>query len=225
MRTPGEEVFHAAGLCLGEGIIDRVDDFVTMGYDENMDPNLLDVWLTAERLEKVKMLLERRSYISQTSCGICGKKMMEDLQQVLTPLVNDSRVEMDEVFNFINKLSRAQSYYPRTRGSHAALLLDHSLATLSFAEDVGRHNALDKALGKALMDSSLDRALAVVLSSRISYELVQKSARAGIAIMISKSRPTALAVRMGQSLNMTLACFFGPSELTVFCGQDRILTG
>jgi FdhD protein len=93
---------------------------------------------------------------------------------------------------------------------------------LSFAEDVGRHNALDKAVGKAFMNGKLSQARLLVLSSRISYELVQKAARARIPMMVSKSRPTALAVEMGQALNMTLACAFGKSKLMVLCGENRI---
>ncbi len=98
-----------------------------------------------------------------------------------------------------------QKFYQRTRGSHAALLFGADGETLAFAEDVGRHNGLDKAVGKAFLDQTLARARILVLSSRISYELVQKAARARIPVIISNSRPTALAATMGKSLNMTLA--------------------
>jgi FdhD protein len=93
---------------------------------------------------------------------------------------------------------------------------------ISFAEDVGRHNALDKAIGKAFMEKKLSSARLLVLSSRISYELVQKAARAKIPVIVSKSRPTALAVEMGKSLNMTLACAFESSKLLILCGGNRI---
>jgi FdhD protein len=222
MRTPGEEVFHAAGICLGEGIADSVDDFKTIGYDKNLDANVIDIWLTPERQKKIPDLLQRRSYVSQTSCGICGKQMIRDLNQVLIPAENGFEVEIDRIFDCVNKLSEKQNYYPRTRGSHAALLFDDQLEVISFAEDVGRHNALDKAIGKAFMNHKLSCASLLILSSRISYELVQKAARARLSMMISKSRPTALAVKMGQGLNMTLACVFAESELIIFCGKNRI---
>jgi len=222
MRTPGEEIFHAVGLCLGEGIIDAVDDIKTIGYDKDLDPNGIDIWLTPERRKKIRHLLKRASYVSQTSCGICGKKMIEDLNSVLKPVQKGFEVEIGHIFDCINKLSENQNYYPRTRGSHAALLFDDQLKIISFAEDVGRHNALDKAIGKAFMGKKLFQARLLVLSSRISYELVQKAARARVQMMISKSRPTALAVKMGQSLNMTLACDFGDSKLLVLCGENRI---
>ena len=222
MRTPGEEIHHAAGTCLGEGIVDSADDFKLVGWDPNLDPNIVDVWLTEERKKKIPNILKRKSYISQTSCGICGKGMIEDLQQVLLPAENGFEVDISQVFDCAAGLSKKQSYYPITRGSHAALLFDEQLGVLSFAEDVGRHNALDKAVGKALMNRELDKANLLVMSSRISYELVQKAARARIPVMISKSRPTAMAVQMGKSLNMTLACAFEEKKLLILCGEHRI---
>jgi FdhD protein len=222
MRTPGEEVFHAAGFCLGEGIVDDVDDFESIDYDEGMDANVIDVRLKPERHKKIHDLLERRSFVSQTSCGICGKKMIRDLHQIVTPVVGDFEVEIDRIFECIASLSANQEHYRTTRGSHAALIFSHQLEVLSFAEDVGRHNALDKAIGKVFMDRKLDKAGLVVLSSRISYELVQKAARAHLPVLISESRPTALAVEMGNSLNMTLAFSYGGSELVIVCGESRI---
>ncbi|MGD2096042.1 MAG: formate dehydrogenase accessory sulfurtransferase FdhD [Desulfobacterales bacterium] len=225
MRTPGEELFHAAGFCLGEGIADTADDFATIGYCQDLDPNVIDVRLRPERRAKIQGILERRGFVSQTSCGICGKEMIQDLYQILTPIQNGFSVNINRVLSCIGKLSENQKYYPSTRGSHAALICDDQLQVISFAEDVGRHNALDKAIGKLFMGRKLSEAVILVLSSRISYELVQKAARARLPIMISKSRPTALAVRMGQALNMTLACTEKneSSELIIVCGQNRII--
>lgn len=222
MRTPGEELFHAAGFCLGEGIADSPDDFNTIGYCENLDPNVIDIRLTPERREKIPELLERRGFVSQTSCGICGKEMIKDLHQKLTPAEDGFEVEVSDLFDCINKLSENQQYYQTTRCSHAALIFDDQLEEISFAEDVGRHNALDKAIGKAFLNRKLSKASIVVLSSRNSYELVQKAARAHLSIMISNSRPTSLAVEMGKALNMTLAFPADESELVIVCGEHRI---
>jgi FdhD protein len=223
MRTPGEELFHAAGFCLGEGIVDSSDDFMLIGYCKDLDPNVIDIRLKPERREKIHELLERRGFVSQTSCGICGKEMVKDLYQILTPAKDGFRVEINRIFNCLNKLSKNQNYYQTTRGSHAAMIFDNQLEMISFAEDVGRHNALDKAIGKVLMNGKLPEATILILSSRISYELVQKAARAHLPIMISMSRPTALAAEMGQALNMTLACTGKKSELIVVCGENRIV--
>jgi FdhD protein len=224
MRTPGEEIFHATGLCLGEGLIDSVQDLAKIGYDSDIDPNLIDIWLTPERRQLIPNLLKRKTYISQTSCGICGKKMIEDMHQAITPLEDGFTMKMELVFKCMKRLSDNQAVYPKTRGSHAALILDEKGELMSFSEDVGRHNALDKAIGKVFMDESLNMAKILVLSSRISYELVQKTARARLPVIISKSRPTALAANMGNSLNITMTCAFGPGNLILFSGSKRIET-
>jgi FdhD protein len=223
MRTPGEEIPHAAGFCLGEGLVDSRDDFASIGFCRDLDPNIVEVRLNPERRQKVLDILDRRGFISQTSCGICGKEMVKDLYQTLLPAEHSIQIDIDKVFVCIDKLSEQQAYYSTTRGSHAAMLVDSRFDTLSFAEDVGRHNALDKAIGKLLLEGNLRDAVMVVLSSRISYELVQKAARARLSLMVSESRPTGLAVEMGQSLNMTLACTAKESELIIFCGEKRIL--
>lgn len=223
MRTPGEEVFHAAGFCLGEGIADSPDDFMTIGYCKDLDPNVVDIRLKPERRDKIQNLLERRGFVSQTSCGICGKEMIKDLYQVLTPAENGLKIDINSIFDCIRKLPENQKYYKKTRGSHAALIFDNQLEIISFAEDVGRHNALDKAIGKGFINRKLHEAAILILSSRISYELVQKAARAHLPIMISKSRPTALAAEMGKALNMTLVCAGRNSEFILVCGENRIV--
>lgn len=221
MRTPGEEIAHAAGFCLGEGLVDSFADFTGIGYCRDMDPNVIDIRLTAGRREKVSDILDRRGFISQTSCGICGKEMVKDLYQTLTPVEREFEMDTDQVMDCIEKLADNQHYYKSTRGAHAAMILDANLAPLSFAEDVGRHNALDKVIGKLVLTGQLGDAAVAVLSSRISFELIQKTARARIPVIVSISRPTALAVDMGKVLNMTLANV-KPPELVIFCGEERI---
>ncbi|MFC1533552.1 formate dehydrogenase accessory sulfurtransferase FdhD [Thermodesulfobacteriota bacterium] len=222
MRTPGEEIFHAAGFCLTEGIVDDADHFVTIGYCEDMDRNVVDISLQPTRREQVSSLLERRGFISQTSCGICGKELIEEMCQFLMPITDKTTIGIDEAIQTIDQLPHIQRLYKSTRGSHAVMLLDSQLKILSVAEDVGRHNAFDKAIGKLLMDKQLTNASIGVLSSRISYEMIQKAARARLSILLSASRPTALAVSLGKSLNITLACAARESELIIFCGEERI---
>lgn len=224
MRTPGEEISHAAGFCLAEGLVDNWDDFAIIDFNRDLAPNVVDIALTSKRREKVNDILERRGFISQTSCGICGKEMVEDLYQILVPAEHNIQIDIDKVFLCIDRLFESQIQYNRTRGSHAAILFNSRFDTLSFSEDVGRHNALDKAIGTLFSDGDLGEAVIVALTSRISYEIMQKVARARLPIVVSKSRPTALAVEMGQNLNMTLACVPNKSELILYCGEKRIIT-
>ncbi|VEN72830.1 Sulfur carrier protein FdhD [Candidatus Desulfarcum epimagneticum] len=222
MRTPGEELFHAAGFCLAEGIADSPDDFASVGHCPDLDPNVVEVRVKPLRREKIARVLKRRGFVSQTSCGICGKEMLEDLKQELAPAETGFKTDSARLFDCVEKLYASQTWYPRTRGSHAAALFDRRLDMLSFAEDAGRHNALDKAVGKALMGRKLDRARALALSSRISYEMVQKAARARIPLIVSKSRPTALAADLGRDLGMTLAFSPKRSGLVIVCGRERV---
>jgi len=223
MRTPGEEVFHAAGFCLAEGLVDQPEDFATVGYCNETNSNVATVTLRPERRTKVAPLLERRGFISQTSCGICGKELIKDLCQVLVPTSDTTRITIDQALDCVNQLPQHQVLFKKTRSSHAAMLFDAKRSFLAVGEDVGRHNALDKAIGKAFMGRYLTNACLAVLSSRLSYELVQKAARAHLAILISISRPTALAVALGRRLNMTLACLNKKRGLSVFCGKERLI--
>jgi FdhD protein len=223
MRTPGDETFHAAGFCLAEGIIDDYTDFNTVGFCADMDPNVVEVTLRPERLEKVSALLDRKGFVSQTSCGICGKGFIDEISQILQPGDINKKVTPDEIRIASAKLVETQSLYRSTRGSHAIVILDNNLDVISQGEDVGRHNALDKAIGRILMVRKLKDACMAVLTSRISFEMIQKANRAGIYFMLSASRPTALAVELARSLNMTLVCLSDGKDMIVFSGQERIM--
>jgi len=225
MRTPGDEIFHVAGFCLAEGIVDGPEDFVTIDYCDQADGNVATVTLQPARRKKVASLLKRRGFISQTSCGICGKELIEDLCQILVPTTDKIRINLSQALECVEQLTQHQRLYEKTGGSHATVLFDAQLNPLAVAEDVGRHNALDKAIGKVLMNGQLKKARVGVLSSRISYELVQKAARAQLPILISMSRPTALAVELGRAQNITLACIGKKDGLLVFSGKERLKVG
>ena len=222
MRTPGDEQAHAAGFCLAEGIVDTPEDIAALACCEGNDSNTVTVTLSASRRHKIVDLIDRRGFISQTSCGLCGKELIKDLCQTLVPSVDDTTVTVDQVLECVREFPRRQRLYGRTGGSHAAMIFNDRLQLLSVSEDVGRHNALDKAIGKTLLEGALHDGFVGILSSRISYELVQKAARARLSILVSMSRPTALAVALGQALNMTLACMSKKEEMLVFCGQKRL---
>ncbi|MDY6906371.1 MAG: formate dehydrogenase accessory sulfurtransferase FdhD [Thermodesulfobacteriota bacterium] len=221
MRTPGNELDHAAGFCLAEGLIDTPEDMVTLGFCEE-GTNVVTVTLTREREEKVTGLLDRKGFVSQTSCGICGKEVIRDMEQVIAPAVDHTTFKATDVIASLDTLVARQDLYARTRGAHAAMILDENMSVMAMAEDVGRHNALDKAVGRVFRQGLGASARVAVMSSRLSYELVQKAGRAGLELLVGMSRPTALAVHLAESVNITLACI-RYTELTVFSGEQRIL--
>ena len=223
MRTPGDEIAHAAGFCLTEGIAEVPEDITALACCDGSDSNVVTVTLTETQRRKIAGYLDRRGYISQTSCGICGKELVQDIMTVISPIRDDTQFSIDNASACLDDFSRHQPLRRKTRATHAALIIGTSTEVLSSAEDVGRHNAVDKVIGKLFLNHTLSQAKGLVLSSRISYELVQKAARAKIPIILAVSRPTSLAVNLASRLNMTLACLAPKTGLYVFCGEQRLI--
>jgi FdhD protein len=225
MRTPGDEIAHAAGFCLSEGLVESPKDIAAIGFCSDLDENSVTVELNEDRKKRVSEKLDGRAYFSQTSCGICGREMIDDLADNLKVFDEASEITDREVLDCVEKFSRHQEYYVRTRGTHAVMLFDADLNIIVKAEDVGRHNAMDKSIGALFLANRLSEVHLAVLSSRISFEMIQKAARAGIPILISISNPTSMAVDMGLKLNMTLICLDKNSRFIVPCGERRVKHG
>ena len=217
LRTPGDESAHAAGLCFAEGIINSPDDINSIIFSDDKDNNEIRLTLKESRINKISHILERRSHISQTSCN----NLIKDLNAAVTPSSDTITITPKEALNCLENLSKHQPLRSETHASHAAALYSSEFKLLGVMEDVGRHNALDKVTGQALLDKKLRKASILTLSSRISYELVQKAARAQISIILAISRPTSLAVNMASRLKITLACLVRDSGLYIFTGEDR----
>jgi FdhD protein len=222
MRTPGDEPAHVAGFGLAEGILDSPDDIETLASCEGETTNVVTLTVTPARLKAITGVLDRRGFVSQTACGICGKVLVQDLSQVVQILPDGPPVDPEKAFHCLETLKEHQPLYRRTRTTHAAALYTSAFELLSVAEDVGRHNALDKAVGKLFLKGILHRAKVLILSSRISYEMVQKAARAKIPFVMASSAATALAVELADSLNMTLASPSRESGIHVYCGSRRL---
>lgn len=223
MRTPGDEESLAAGFCFSEGIVDDMNDFASIEFREDSDMNVADIKLIPERHEKITSLFENRGTLSKASCGINGKISAGGISRILTPATDNTKISLDKVIEAGNRLADTQYLYPITRGTHAVMLLNRDLDILSMAEDVGRHNALDKAVGALLMAGRLEDVFMGVLSSRVSFEMLQKANRAGIPFLLSGSRPTSLAVDLGIEMNMTLVCLHDDTDLIIFSGEERIM--
>ena len=222
MRTPGDESAHVAGFCLAEGIVDRADDIETIASCEGDATNVVTLTVTPARLGKITSILDRQGFVSQTACGICGKVLVQDLSQMVRILPEGPLIDLGGANRCLEMLKEHQPLYRQTRTTHAAAVYTSAFDLLSVAEDVGRHNALDKAVGKLFLTGLLPRAKVLVLSSRISYEMVQKAARAEIPFVLASSAATALAVELADSLNMTLASPSREGGIRVYCGHRRL---
>ena len=214
LRTPGDEIEHAAGFCLAEGLVDILDDFISISFcEENDNTNLVDVAIHEKKRSLISHILEQRPFVNQTSikqrnCGFCCNREV---------FINKAKA-----LSCLEDLSKHQPLRVKTRASHAAALYNEDFKILSVAEDMSRHNALDKAVGKLFLKKMLDDASILILSSRISYELVKKAARARIPVILAVSRPTSLAVQLALQLNITLACFAPDSGLYIFTHEYRL---
>ena len=225
MRTPGEEIAHVAGFCLGEGIIDSPADYSSIAYCDTENHNVVTVTLDPFRRQSIGAILERRNYVSQTSCGICGKELVQDLYQQIQPVPTGTTVAIAAALASLAAMSHHQPIRGRTHAAHAASLWDTQGHLIAVAEDIGRHNALDKAIGRAFLDGLLAKIALLVISSRVSYELVQKAARARIPVILSVSRPTGLAVELASRLNIGIACLAPREGVYIFCGMERFHPG
>jgi FdhD protein len=144
--------------------------------------------------------------------------------QVICPVKKDDiKLDTTNALYLLENLSSIQPLRKNTRSSHASALYSSDFELLSVSEDVGRHNALDKTIGKLFLDNTLCEACLLILSSRINCELVQKAAKAGIPVIFAISRPTFHAVKLASQMNITIACLAEKSGLYVFCGKSRLV--
>ncbi len=218
MRTPGAERAHAAGFCLSEGIIRSADEILSIEIRLEPEKDTADVKLAPGRSSEVRPCLNK-GLPAGDSAGGC--KEQESPLYSAFPCMDKTSISVSQIRGLAESLSEHQELYRKTRSAHAAMILDSSLELLSFAEDVGRHNALDKALGHLLLEDIISSAAVGVLSSRISSELAKKASMAGIEVLTGISRPTASAVCLARCLNMTLACA-KKSMTMIFCGKNRV---
>lgn len=223
MRTPGDEIPHVAGFCLAEGIIDTFDDIKQIACCDGGDTNVVTVTLNASRLLRIGPVLDRRGYISQSSCGICGKELVRDLIQRVRPLQNTVNVKRGQLLKCWDQFADHQPLYEATRTAHTAVAFDADFNPQAVGEDVGRHNAVDKVVGKLLLSGGVSDTVCLVLSSRISYELIQKVGRAQIPIVMALSRPTALAAELAGKLNISLIYLSSGRTLVAYSGAQRII--
>jgi FdhD protein len=226
MRTPGHDFELAAGFLYSEGIIRGRDDIESMGFcaDDAGAPerNIVNVLPTDRGLLEPRRW--GRDFYSTSSCGLCGKTSIDQIRARIPPRVGrDNSVSLQTLYSLESKLQGAQRVFDRTGGIHAAGLFDTDGALLALREDVGRHNAVDKLVGYALLNELLPLERHILLvSSRASFEIVQKALVAGVGIMAVISAPSSLAVELAREAGMTLVAFLRQERMNVYAGEERI---
>jgi FdhD protein len=220
MRTPGQDDELAAGFLLSEAIVRERRDIEKLLVRPN---NTVDLQLAAGM--NVKLGAAQRFGTISTSCGLCGKTSIDAIRQSLAAIeLGNVRIQIDTLLSLPKKLRNAQSAFTRTGGIHAAGVFDAKGELRIIREDIGRHNAVDKAIGRAFLDGllPLDRHLLLV-SGRASFEIVQKALAARIPIVAAVSAPSTLAVDFARENNQTLIGFLRPPSFNIYSHIERVI--
>jgi FdhD protein len=225
MRTPGHDLELTAGFLFTEGLIERREQIVSLDYGKTKNPqasgNIVDAQLTETSLDPERT---RRNFFMTSSCGICGKASIEAVKAHGIRRPNPTFLLDPEVLcTFPDSLKAAQSIFDRTGGLHAAGLFDAQGKLVVLREDVGRHNAVDKVVGWALLAGRLPLAdYALMVSGRGGFEIIQKALLAGVPLLASVSAPSSLAVRLARETGLTLVGFLRGRRFLVYSGEERL---
>ncbi len=228
MRTPGADFELAAGFLHSEGIISErglirhISYCVDPEVDAEQRYNIVNVGLHLPELPELATL--ERHFYTTSACGVCGKASLEALEmRCCSALPPGPIVESALLYGLPDKLRAEQALFEATGGLHAAGLFSASGELLCLREDVGRHNAVDKVVGWALLNRKLPLSGCILLvSGRASYEILQKSTVAGVPIVCSVSAPSNLAVEVAREFGVTLVGFLRGERLTIYAGEERI---
>jgi FdhD protein len=226
MRTPGGDFELAVGFLFTEGLIEGRQDVRRVSYCEDIpaDEQHYNI-VTVDLARAFDPEVLRRNFFANSSCGICGKATLEQVEVRCERVAPGPVVKAETIAALPGGLRRAQKVFDRTGGLHAAGLFAPEGTLLELREDVGRHNAVDKVVGEAVLAGSLplgERLLQV--SGRVSFEIVQKAGRAGIPIVSAVSAPSSLAVEAAEHLGMTVVGFARDGRFNVYTHPGRIAT-
>ena len=226
MRTPCHDFELAVGFLFTEGMIKRSDDVRTVRYCQLPDSaeqqfNVVTVSLSAPFDEA----LSRRGMVTSASCGICGTTSIEQLSQTVSPIDSEIGpvISSAMLISLPDIVRKAQPTFDRTGGLHAAGLVDAQGVAFCVREDIGRHNAVDKVIGKAVLENKLPISNhALVVSGRLSFEIIQKAAIAGISFIAAVGAPSNLAVQTADDLGITLVGFVRDGTANIYTHKHRI---
>jgi FdhD protein len=226
MRTPGHDFELAAGFLYTEGLIQSADDIGAIAYCEDVDQanlqNIVNVYLTnGQALEEQEGW--QRNFHANASCGLCGKMTIESVRLEAPPIESSLQINQAILYELNDKLRSAQSVFEATGGLHASGAFNVRGELQIIREDVGRHNAVDKVIGQALLAEQipLDEHILMV-SGRASFEIIQKALFARIPVIVAVSAASSLAVELAQESEITLIGFMRGKGMTIYSRPDRI---
>ena len=225
MRTPGYDDELAAGFLFAEGFINDASELGEIrrvrGRKGAPEPNAIDVILNVPA-DGLRARL-KRNFVMSSSCGVCGKTSIDSIRRRVAPPSDSARVAPATLLALSEKLRAGQRVFAATGGLHGAAIFTLDGTMLAIREDVGRHNAVDKVIGYALTNAMVPLARHIMMvSGRLSFEIVQKAAAAGVPILAAVSAPSSLAVDLAEEIGATLIGFLRDGSFNIYARPDRI---
>ncbi len=217
MATPLDIKALAVGFAYSEGMIDSIDDVVDVSTKPQL-PNVVGI-----QVHNPTRIAVRRNMIVASSCGMCGTRNIDKMLSEMPVCGWSLEVSSSLLVEIVERLMSMQQVFQMTGGSHAAGIFNFSGKIVTFAEDLGRHSALDKAIGKCLLGKLSMKGRIAVLSGRVSLEMVTKAARAGIELIAAVSAPSSFAVEAADRWNITLCGFVRPGKTNIYTHSKRII--
>ncbi len=229
MRTPGDDVSLTTGLLLNEGIINdtsEIGNIKKLGEKVGKFNIQNKIQISLDNSKNLNIKKLRRNFLTNSSCGVCGKTSIDSLEVVCKTKINKDvpKIKNELITKIPDLLRQNQSEFSKTGGIHASGLFDKNGKVLVIKEDVGRHNALDKVVGYSHLHSIFDtKNQFIACSGRLSFELVQKTLMANIGLLMGVGAPTSLAIDLAKRFDMTLIGFVKSDSFNIYCGENRIL--
>ena len=221
MRTPGDEKALIRGLLYTEKIVQTPSFTISVtGFDEA--GNIIRTNVKTDPKNVLKPVQNTRNSPMVSSCGLCGKVQLSDVEECEEKILDDFCIDLSHIPKLFSTMSLSQKLFIKTGGTHAAALFQENYQKIAICEDIGRHNAVDKVIGKALIAKKLNQAKILVVSGRVSFEIIQKAARAQIPIICSVSAPTSLAVQRAEQYGIMVIGFCRKNKATIYSGFYRV---
>lgn len=223
MRTPGDDLGLVRGLLHSEGILNDISyspDVILRKENNNGIVTIVELTIPTDKLGEG--YANSRSLLSVSSCGICGRKELDELAFMGKMIEEKEVIDIATVDVMFDKMNKVQRAFQQSGGSHAAAAFDIEGNLLSSMEDIGRHNAVDKVIGELILSKQLKEAICITVSGRISYEIIIKAFKARIPILCAVSAPSTLAVDYAKELGITLLAFCREGRATCYANPARI---
>ena len=222
MRSPGNEEELVRGLLFTENILPFGTDY-NYQITEKKNGVITSVNVEIDEKHIQTDLLDKRNLLSVSSCGVCGKLELNDKCDAEKPIESAIKINPQLIKSYFDEMAKHQTIFKQTGGCHASAVFDKNGNLLSIKEDIGRHNAVDKVIGDLILKKELEKASVVLVSGRVSYEIITKAYMAEIPILAAVSAVSSLAVNLADDLGITLIGFSRDNKFTCYTHEERIL--